>query len=335
MDNLDLIEVNDLSAKANGGTEQMLKRVYSSLPRELLQEFQIIPTRVRELKEDKYRIYWVHDLVGDNEVHNALVDGGWHRFHKIVFVSNWIAQQFINQYQIPWSKTVVLLNAITPIDLTGIAKPKDQIKLIYHSTPHRGLQILLPVFSKLREKYPNIHLDVYSSFGLYGWEQRDEEFKNFFEYMEQNKDNGITSHGAVSNDEVRKALANAHIFAFPSIWPETSCLCLMEAMSAGLNCVHSNFAALYETAANWTSMYCYHEDQNEHAKLFYSMMCNAIEHVNDPNMQGRLDGQRVYTNAFYNWETRAKQWEALLNSILMTNDPREIIVPEEEFVYHV
>ncbi|HYT45485.1 MAG TPA: hypothetical protein VEP90_24380, partial [Methylomirabilota bacterium] len=72
MTNLDLMEVNDLSKNANGGTEQMLKRIYNTLPRELLNEFQIIPSRVRDLKQDKYRLYYCHDLPGDPEVNTAL-----------------------------------------------------------------------------------------------------------------------------------------------------------------------------------------------------------------------------------------------------------------------
>ena len=335
MTNLDLMEVNDLSKNANGGTEQMLKRIYNTLPRELLNEFQIIPSRVRDLKQDKYRLYYCHDLPGDPEVNTALGEGEWYRFHRIVFVSNWQAQRFIDLYNIPWSRTVILPNAIEPLPTLheGEKKDSEQINLIYHTTPDRGLNILLPVFDKLSEKYDNIHLDVYSSFKLYGWEQRDEEFEDLFNFMKDHPK--ITSHGAVPSDEVRHALLKSHIFAYPSIWPETSCLCLMEAMSAGLNCVHPDYGALYETAANWTTMYHFHEDPQEHAKFFGMMLENAIIHVNNENIQGRLASQRVYANAFYNWHTRAKQWEALMQSILASDETRDAEKPEKEFVYRV
>ena len=51
MNNYDLLETNEVSAKANGGTELMLRSVYNgTIPRELLEQFQIIPSRPRELK---------------------------------------------------------------------------------------------------------------------------------------------------------------------------------------------------------------------------------------------------------------------------------------------
>lgn len=343
--NVDLIEINNLSKGAMGGSELMLNRLYSTLPRDLLEQFQIVPTRLRELKEDKFRIYWCHDLPGDKEVDGALADNGWHRFHRVVFCSNWQAQRCIETYSIPWSKCLVLLNAIDPIEVPmtpnihgtemEMDKPTDTIRLIYHTTPHRGLNILLPVFTKLTEKYPNIHLDVYSSFGLYGWKERDQEFKELFDFMEGHEK--ITNHGAVSNDEVRKALGNAHIFAYPSIWPETSCLCLMEAMSAGLNCVHPNYGALYETSANWTTMYHWNEDIQKHAEMFIMMLNNAIENVNNENLKGRIASQRVYANAFYSWQIRAKQWEAFLQSIVHHNESKEITAAPQksDFVYSI
>ena len=345
--NVDLIEINNLSKGAMGGSELMLNRLYSTLPRDLLEEFQIIPTRLRDLKEDKFRIYWCHDLPGDPEVEKALANNGWHRFHRIVFCSNWQAQRFIDTYAIPWSKCLVLLNAIDPIKTLDeytkeelaqlpVRATKDQeIRLIYHTTPHRGLNILLPVFAKLTEKYPNLRLDVYSSFSLYGWKERDQEFKELFDFMDGNE--FITNHGAVSNDEVRKGLANAHIFAYPSTWPETSCLCLMEAMSAGLNCVHPNYGALYETSANWTTMYHWHEEAQKHAEMFIMMLDNAIENVKNENLQGRLASQRVYANAFYSWQIRARQWEALLRSIVQQNQSKEITTAPEknDFVYSI
>ena len=336
--NVDLIEINNLSKGAMGGSELMLNRLYSTLPRDLLEQFQIIPTRLRELKEDKFRIYWCHDLPGDPEVEKALANNGWHRFHRIVFCTNWQAQRFIETYSIPWSKVLVLLNAIEPYD-ASIELDRDtsieNIKIIYHTTPHRGLNILLPVFAKLTEKYPNLHLDVYSSFSLYGWKERDAEFKELFDFMEGNE--FITNHGAVSNDEVRKALAQAHIFAYPSTWPETSCLCLMEAMSAGLNCVHPNYGALYETAANWTTMYHWHENPQKHAEMFIMMLDNAIDNVNNENLKGRLASQRVYANAFYSWHIRARQWEAFMRSIVHSNESKEITTAPEksDFVYSI
>ena len=158
---------DNLSTNAMGGTELMKHELQRRIDPSLFEEFQIFNSRVQEdLDETKLRIYWLHDLPGDPAVEH-LANGGWNKFHKLVFVSNWQMQAFINHYDIPWNKCIVLQNAINPID--DHIKPNDGIiRLAYWSTPHRGLNILVPVFSKLCETYDNIELDVYSSFKIYG-----------------------------------------------------------------------------------------------------------------------------------------------------------------------
>jgi UDP-glucose:(glucosyl)LPS alpha-1,2-glucosyltransferase len=311
------------AVNANGGTELMKRALEARISPELLKEFQIFVSRVEEEPDEtKIRILWLHDLPGD-PASEHLKDGGWKKFHKLVFASNWQMQGYINHYQIPWSKCVVMQNAIDPINTHE--KPKDgTIRLAYWSTPHRGLNILVPVFEKLCERYDNIELDVYSSFKLYGWEQRDEPYRDLFEACEAHPK--INYHGTVSNEELRKNLEKTHIFAYPSTWPETSCITLMEAMSAGLLCVHSNYAALPETAANWTMMYQYDEDIQQHAGLFYQVLSGAIDSLNIDNVQQRIGSQQSYANVFYNWTIRKLQWEALLQSLL--NEDRAL--PKEE-----
>ena len=59
----------------------------------------------------------------------------------------------------------------------------------------------------------------------------------------------------------------------------------MESMSAALLCVHSNYGALFETAANWTMMYNLHEDPHKHAQVFFSVLESAILKVRKNNVQ--------------------------------------------------
>ena len=320
------METNELSKNAMGGTELMMNRLYENVDKDLLDQCQIIPSRVRELDETKIRILWQHDLPGDPES-DHLKNEGHDRFHKIVFVSNWQMQAYINYYNIPWSKCVVMQNAITPIETHE--KPTDKIKLIYTPTPHRGLQIVLPVFEKLCEEFDDIELDVYSSFKLYGWEERDTQYQPLFDRCNNNPK--INYHGTVSNEELRTALSNAHIFAYPSIWPETSCLCLLEAMSARLVCIHPNFAALPETAANWSYMYQWNENPSEHAATFHMILADAIRSINEPHVQNKLNFQKSYIDGFYNWEGRKHQWSALIRSLL--DQPKEF--PKKQWVYRV
>jgi hypothetical protein len=88
---------------------------------------------------------------------------------------------------------------------------------------------------------------------------------------------------------------------------------LIEAMAAGLLCVHPNYGALYETAGGWTGMYQYIEDQQDHANYFYNALRLSVENV-IPN-QNVLQIQAQHANARFGWATRKKLWNDQLSRI--------------------
>lgn len=307
---------DDITSTAMGGTELIATEMVKRIDTDLLSKFNIIHSRVREYDKNKKTVYVCHDLPGDPES-NHLAQGGYNKFDRIVFVSNWQMQRYIDFYGIPWYKCVVLHNAIEPIDIDvseSYGQNGKEVKLIYHTTPHRGLDILLSAFDKLSQEDDNITLDLYSSFKIYGWGERDEQYKDLFAFADAHPK--ITNHGSVSNEEVREALKRADIFAYPSKWPETSCLALIEAMSAGCMCVHSNYAALPETAANWTMMYQYMDSVNDHTKIFYANLKGAVASCRKENNYFVQHNAKAYIDLFYNWDTRAMQWTAFLKSLL-------------------
>ena len=310
------IEKNEVNLNSKGGTEQMMARLEEGLSPALLDKFQIFFSRVKTaLDPDKKKILYCHDLPEDPESQH-LKNGGWDKFDALVFVSHWQRQRYVDYYKIPLSRTVVMKNAITPINIEN-ALPAPPVKqttnIIYHTTPHRGLELLYPVFEHLFKTDTSLSLDVYSSFELYGWGERDKQYEQL--YAKLNEHPGITYHGAKPNDVVRAALVQADIFAYPSIWPETSCLALIEAMSAGCMCVHPDLAALAETGSNYTSMYAFDENPNKHINTFTAVLSAAIEAVKHggDGLRHHLAAQKSYVDLFYNWpDVRARQWQAFL-----------------------
>jgi glycosyltransferase involved in cell wall biosynthesis len=295
----------------------MQEKLHSSIDPDLLSKFQIIPSRVRELDDDKKKILWLHDLPNDPESSHLSDAKSRERFDKIVCVSDWQMQLYNLISGVPYSDCVVIKNAIQPIEM-GKYNNKEYdgtVRIIYHTTPHRGLEILVPVFEELCKMHDNIHLDVYSSFKIYGWEQRDEQYKMIFDRCKEHPN--ITYHGSVSNEEVREALTKSHIFAYPSIWPETSCLAVIEAMSAKNIVVCPNYAALPETCAGFAMMYPYHENKNAHAVQFAHTLNNAITAIKEQGKKQSplLDFQKHYFDYFYNWDKRKGEWLALLQSV--------------------
>lgn len=312
MNNQDLIEKNELNKESNGGTEITTRELFDQLDREELEGVQVVTSRVRDLDENKTKIFFAHDLAGDPEAQFLMNDEGRSKFDKLVFVSNWQYQQYRDYLGVPYNvHSTVIENGIHPLEFKE--KPKDKIRLIYTSTPHRGLEILVPVFEELAKTHPEIELDVYSSFGIYGssWESRDQVYADLFQRCKDHPQ--INYHGWVEQAEIRSAYERAHIFAFPSIWPETSCRCLIESMSAGLLCVHPNFAALPDTSAGLTIQYQGDiENHQNHANIFYAGLEHAINRIKTADVTNYTQFVKAYADTRFSWDTIVPRWKSLL-----------------------
>jgi len=297
---------------AMGGTELMNKALYERVDNDLLDEFYIIKSRVSWTDKDKPNVLWLHDTWDDPEVQHLKEQESRDRFAKLVFVSNYQLATYNLAMGVPYQNAIVLRNAIDPIEYKE--KDEDVIRIIYHTTPHRGLNLVVAAVKAIAEEMGDkIHLDVYSSFEAYGWKERDKPYEDLFEEIRQHPN--MTYHGFQPNDVVRSALQEAHIFAYPSVWPETSCISAIEAMSAGCEVVCPNFAALPETTGNFARMYQFNEDMGEHANVFANQLFQAIVEHRDENLQKKLMFQKNWVDNFYNWDLRAAEWTNMLQSI--------------------
>lgn len=330
---MSFIEENEISKNSNGGTELTKRLIGDVIPEDLAQHFQIVPSRIRDLKEDKIRIYWAHDLAEDPECAKFADQSFRDKFHKMVFVSNYQMMGFVKRFNIPMDdKLRVIENPIVPFE--PVEKSKDKIKLIYFSTPQRGLQLLVPVFETLCQKHKDIHLDVFSSFKIYGWEEADKQFEPLYDEIRNHPN--MTYHGYADQDTLRKHIQQANILAYPCVWEETSCRVLIESMSAGVFCVHPNLGALPETSGGLTMMYQYDQDVKEHANMFYRYLDNAIEsYKNDPQVDSYLKFVKAYADMRFNLPNISNQWKTLLENLLnkYPNEESRKFSKGEMFVY--
>lgn len=325
-------EENEISAKANGGTEITKRSIAKYVKPELANEFQIIASRVREINIEKIRIYWQHDLPEDPEISHLKDAKSRDRFQKFVFVSNWQLNEYNLKLGMPLNENVqVIENPIIPIEET--VKDKSKVNIVYFSTPQRGLELLVPVFSELAKKYDNIHLDVFSSFNIYGWENADKMYESLFNKIKEHPQ--MTYHGSVDQETLRNHLKHAHVLAYPSVWKETSCRVLIESMSAGLMCVHPNLAALPDTSGGLTTMYQFNEDVNKHANIFYNYLEHAINNVNKDEAKNYLRFIKAYADARFNISKVSMQWEGMLNDLLEKYPSVESRkIPAQMFTYN-
>lgn len=298
-------------AVANGGTELMARALSKHVDPNLLDAVHVTASRMSGADtQGKPHVLWLHDTWDDPMCAHLKDPEERQKFSKLVFVSAWQMQMFQTNLGILPSECEVIRNAVEPIDPKD--KPTDVCRLIYHTTPHRGLEILVPVFEEICAKMPDlpVHLDVFSSFQAYGIPQRDAPFEHVFERCRKHPQ--ITYHGYQPNSVVREALRNSHIFAYPCIWPETSCIAAIEAMAAGCEIVAPAFSALPETCAPWAHLFPWTENVYDMGERFGYELLAGIDRCMSSGRQNILRTQAHATNVFYSWELRKLEWEAFL-----------------------
>ena len=98
-----------VSKNAKGGTELMRDWLFEEMNKKeegLIDKFQFISTRVRNLEPGKQRILWIHDLANDPEVQHLQEEESWKPYERIVFVSHWQQYQFATYLKFPYEKVL-------------------------------------------------------------------------------------------------------------------------------------------------------------------------------------------------------------------------------------
>ena len=224
----------------------------------------------------------------------------------IIFNSNWNFEKYQYQFKIPENKSLVIRNAIENIDIHE--KPKDKINLIYHTTPWRGLVHLLNVFKKLNLE--NVELNICSSTKIYGKKFDDvlgKKYKNLFEECKNTKN--VNYLGFINNNKIIDLLKKIHIYSFPSIWPETSCISAIESMAAGCEVVATNLGALYETCAPFGTLVGFDRNFENLEKKYTKILLRSIKNYWSKENQKKLKLQHETINATYSWDVRSLEWK--------------------------
>jgi glycosyltransferase involved in cell wall biosynthesis len=217
-------------------------------------------------------------------------------------------------FDIPTEKCVVIKNGIDEIKPRS-TEYKKKIKIIHHCTPWRGLNVLLGAMQKVTN--PNIELDVYSSTEVYGKAFHDANDKHYKELYEQAKQlPNVNYIGYKPNEYIKENLHKYDLFVYPSIWEETFCISLVEAMAAGLYCVTTNYGALFETGGEFPMYIPYSDNYESLATKFASGIEVAAQSLQAPGIQDHLKLQMDYVNRFYNWKIKSISWTRFLQGAI-------------------
>jgi len=295
-----------------GGSENQLRLLTKYLSDESFSKINLIlnNTDPNLLEKDRVNILWFHHFVNQVESKNLGVKSYVDKLDYIVFNSHWNFEKFVYQFKIPESKSIVIKNAIEKIDYQE--KPKDKINLIYHTTPWRGLSLLLKVFKNL--KLENVELNVCSSTKIYG-EKFDNLYGKKYEklFNECKNTKNVNYLGYIDNNKIIELLKKTHICSLPSVWVETSCVSAIESMAAGCEVVTTNLGALYETCAPFGTLVGFDRNMENLEKKYTKALLNSINNFWTEENQKKLKLQRESINATYSWDLRSLEWKNFLN----------------------
>ena len=297
-----------------GGSENQFRLLLKHLPDESFKDINLIlnSTNYDLLEKDKINVLWMHHFVNQKEAKNLASKDFVNKLNWIVYNSNWNLDQHTKYFQVPKNKSVVIRNAIEKINF--VEKPSDKINLIYHTTPWRGLKILLKVFKNLNLE--NVELNVFSSTIIYGKKFDEVLGKNYEELFNECKNTkNVNYFGFLKNEEIIQQLKKMHIFAHPSIWPETSCIAAIEAMAAGCEVVTTDLGALSETCSPFGKIINFEKEPEDLEIKYNEALLNSIKNFWSDKTQKKLKLQRETINATYSWDKRSVEWKNFFNKI--------------------
>jgi len=295
-----------------GGSENQMRSLLKNLEDKNFKDINLILNNANHdlIEKDRINILWMHHFVNQKEAQNLGSKDFVNKLDWIVYNSNWNFEKHVYQFKVPENKCMVIKNAIEKINFEE--KPKDKISLIYHTTPWRGLVHLLKIFKDLNLK--NVELNVCSSTAIYG-KKFDAALGKTYESLFQDCKNtkNVNYIGFLDNKKVIDLLKKTHIFSYPSIWPETSCISAIEAMAAGCEIVTTNLGALYETCSPFGTFVNFDRNFENLEKRYKEMLVNSIKNFWNKKNQDKLKLQRDSINSTYSWDVRSIEWNNFFN----------------------
>ena len=300
--------------KPMGGTELMHQELLKRLPESYLEKYSIF-NYLPQADTTKKLVYW-NQLSYDQQAVQALQNQNViDQIDQFVFVSHWQAEKFRQLFNIPGYKTTVIKNACIGVEQRQTVK-KDKLKICYTSTPWRGLDVLLQAWEILQPQDCELH--VFSSTKIYGKDFAISSEGNYQELYDKCESlPNVIYRSSISNEQLRAELPTFDILAYPNTFEETSCISVIEALSAGLRVITSALGALPETTEGWSRMYPYLMDKNKHSEVFANILREEINKLKSGELDSHLELQKQVYAPRWSWNERIKEWTNFLDTLTL------------------
>jgi len=272
---------------------------------------------------------WTHDLP-ESYVYDKLMQA-LPNIDRVFALTEWhkqiIKQKFPN---VPEKYWFFARNGVNT-EYYDVEVKRNPYKLIYSSTPFRGLDVLLEVFPNIREYVPQAELHVYSSMQVYGARTEErEEYKALYALASNMP--GVYYHGVVTRKELAKAMKSSSLLAYPNHYPETFCITAIEAITAGTPIVTTHLAALPETIPKGCAVLIDGDSKSyEYKQKFIDAVVGILK---NPALWEEM--HKACQGHDFTWETVSKEWVkeffpddiGKFSELLGSNQKKNINTPE-------
>jgi 2-polyprenyl-3-methyl-5-hydroxy-6-metoxy-1,4-benzoquinol methylase len=243
---------------------------------------------------------WAHDLAAD-PVWNG-IDKAISKIDKILAVSNWHKKNISDRHNIPLDKFFIARNGVDRFNYKNKNIDKIPGKCVYSSTPFRGLDILLEVWPKIKDRVPHAELYIFSSMKVYGAAYDDSRYTSL--YNTAKKLPGVHYFGSVKQDVLAKHYLEAELLTYPNTFEETACITAMEAQAAGTPIITSDKAALTETVPDSTGIRISGNPYSAEYKQKFIDSC--VELLTNKDKWSQMHKSCLEQNNY--WDTIAEEW---------------------------
>jgi len=191
----------------------------------------------------KFNILWGSDK--SDSVAWKDLEEVYDNIDRIVLLSNWHKNDIRKKFKFVKAKKVKNISYSVDPKLYECGVQKNKFKLIYCSTPFRGLDVALKMFPKIKKEIPEAELHIFSSIKIYGDNFMDNKFEDL--YTIARRTNGVYYRGILKRPELAFEQKSSGLLFYPNTFEETFCKVVAECQVAGTPTITSDNGALSET----------------------------------------------------------------------------------------
>lgn len=256
------------------------------------------------------KIFWSCDQITTNDWESEIIP----YIDKMICISEYHREYVRSRYPIN-DEVLTYLD----IGING-EEYEDQLekisgKLLFCSVPRRGLEYLLPIYKRIKEKLTDVSLYITSDYTLWGASPENSEYIEMFRQVPD-----VHFLGKVSRKDLVFHQKTADILSYPSNYDENFCVSAMECMAAGAVPVSTKIGAITTTVGDCGILINELPESPKYQEKFADYIVELLE---NRSILKEFRDRGIVRSKNYYWKNLVKEWENTFMSV-MKNPQKQV-----------